>query len=82
LKFQQIVHAEQEANFITRLHRGRMNIIPWPVIESPQFYALFATARRCLAKEPITHPRAGIFLQTMKTLMAKLKVTQIPAIQT
>jgi hypothetical protein len=51
-----------------------MNIIPWPVIESPQFYTLFSTVRRCLAKESVTHPRAGIFLQTMKTLMAKLKV--------
>jgi hypothetical protein len=51
-----------------------MNIIPWPVIESPQFYALFSTVRRCLVKESVTHPRAGIFLQTMKTLMAKLKV--------
>lgn len=74
LKFQQIVQAEQEANFISRLHRGRINIIPWPVIESQQFYSLFPTVKRCLDREPVTHPRAGVFLQTMKTLMAKLKV--------
>lgn len=27
-----------------------------------------------LDKQVVTHPKAGIFLQTMKTLMAKLKV--------
>ncbi|KAI9444050.1 hypothetical protein H4582DRAFT_1918931, partial [Lactarius indigo] len=30
LKFQKIVQQEQRANFISRLHRGRLNIIPWP----------------------------------------------------
>jgi hypothetical protein len=76
LKFQQIVQQEQEANFISRLHRGRINIIPWPVIESKQFYSLFPTLKKCLDKEPATHARAGVFLQTLKTLMAKLKVLE------
>ena len=29
LKFQQIVEKEQDANFISRLHAGKLNIIPW-----------------------------------------------------
>lgn len=29
LKFQRIVQDEQEANFISRLHAGQLNIIPW-----------------------------------------------------
>ena len=29
LKFQRIVQDEQEANFISRLHAGKLNIIPW-----------------------------------------------------
>jgi hypothetical protein len=29
LKFQQIVEEEQDANFISRLHGGKLNIIPW-----------------------------------------------------
>jgi hypothetical protein len=77
LKFQQIVQQEQEANFISRLHRGRMNIIPWPVIESRHFYSMFPKLKKCLDKETVTHPQAGMFLQTLKTLMAKLKVRQM-----
>ncbi|KAI0796932.1 hypothetical protein C8Q75DRAFT_796662 [Abortiporus biennis] len=74
LKFQKIVELEQGSNFITRLHAGNLAIIPWPVIESRQFYTLFPTLKRMLDKQLITHKKAGIFLQTMKTLMAKLKV--------
>ncbi|PSR93746.1 hypothetical protein PHLCEN_2v4641 [Hermanssonia centrifuga] len=73
LKFQRIVEVEQASNFITRLHEGKLAIIPWPVIESRQFYALFPKLKKILDKQALTHPQAGIFLQTMKTLMAKLK---------
>lgn len=74
LKFQRIVEVEQGSNFITRLHNGKLNIVPWPVIESRQFYDLFPRLKGMLDKQPITHPRAGVFLQKLKTLMAKLKV--------
>ena len=74
LKFERIVQAEQAANFITQLHDGNLKIIPWPVIESRQFYALFPRLKRMLDEQVMTHPKAGVFLQTMKTLMAKLKV--------
>ena len=74
LKFQRIVQAEQRANFISRLHRGRLNIIPWPVIESKEFYDLFSTLKRQLDLQNVSHPTAGEFLHTIKTLMAKLKV--------
>ncbi|KAI0692274.1 hypothetical protein BC835DRAFT_1277959 [Cytidiella melzeri] len=73
LKFQGIVETEQEANFISRLHRGSLAIIPWPVIGSQQFYALFTTVKKMLDKQDITHPQASTFLHKMKTLMAKLK---------
>ncbi|KAI5994325.1 hypothetical protein EDD15DRAFT_788468 [Pisolithus albus] len=73
LKFEKIVQDEQEANFITRLHAGRLNIIPWPVIESKDFYKLFTKVKKCLDQQPVTHPSAGEFLHEMKTLMAKLK---------
>ncbi len=74
LKFQQIVQQEQDANFISRLHGGKLDIIPWPVIESRDFYELFATLQRRLDLQRVTHPAAGEFLYTIKTLMAKLKV--------
>ncbi|TFY70647.1 hypothetical protein EVG20_g2357 [Dentipellis fragilis] len=73
LKFQKIVHEERDANFISRLHAGKLNIIPWPVIESNEFYQLFHTVRVILEDQPTTHRAAGEFLHTMKTLMAKLK---------
>ncbi|KAH9027352.1 hypothetical protein EDB84DRAFT_1500330 [Lactarius hengduanensis] len=73
LKFQQIVQQEQDANFISRLHGGKLDIIPWPVIESRNFYKLFATLKKRLDLQKISHPAAGEFLYTIKTLMAKLK---------
>ncbi|CAE6410576.1 unnamed protein product [Rhizoctonia solani] len=75
LKFQRIVQKEQEQNFITRLHRGRVQIIPWPVINSSSFYTLFHHLRRYLDAQPITHPSGGVFLHNMKTLMAKIKAS-------
>ncbi|KAF8552259.1 hypothetical protein OG21DRAFT_1416462 [Imleria badia] len=73
LKFQRIVQDEQEANFISRLHAGKLSIIPWPVIESKEFYKLFPTLKQELDKQVVTHRSAGEFLHLMKTLMAKLK---------
>ena len=74
LKFQKIVAEEQDANFISRLHGGKLDIIPWPVIESKEFYKLFAILKRRLDLQKISHPTAGEFLHTIKTLMAKIKV--------
>ncbi|KAI0302897.1 hypothetical protein B0F90DRAFT_1935607 [Multifurca ochricompacta] len=73
LKFQKIVQQEQDANFISRLHGGKLDIIPWPVIESKEFYKLFSTLKKRLDMQKISHPTAGEFLHTIKTLMAKLK---------
>ncbi|KAF8216790.1 hypothetical protein K438DRAFT_1797846 [Mycena galopus ATCC 62051] len=72
-KFQKIVEDEQGANFISRLHAGQLDILPWPVIESKEFYALFPTLKKTLDQQEVTHPTAGEFLHTLKTLMAKLK---------
>jgi hypothetical protein len=74
LKFQKIVQDEQDANFITRLHGGKLQIIPWPVIESEEFYMLFVALKMKLDQQPTSHHTAGEFLHTLKTLMAKLKV--------
>ncbi|KAG9091466.1 hypothetical protein FS749_016528, partial [Ceratobasidium sp. UAMH 11750] len=73
LKFRQIVAKEQDQNFISRLHRGRIQIIPWPVINSPGFYTLFRQLRQKLDEQRFTHGTAGAFLHNLKTLMAKIK---------
>ena len=74
LKFQRIVQEEQDANFISRLHAGKLQIIPWPVIESREFYKLFSALKKKLDQQSTTHHTAGEFFHTLKTLMAKLKV--------
>lgn len=73
-RFQHIVELEKDNNFISRLHDSRLTIIPWPVIESAEFYRLFWPLGTILREHPITHTQGAIFLETMKTLMAKLKV--------
>jgi hypothetical protein len=74
LKFQKIVQDEQDANFITRLHAGKLQIIPWLVIESREFYKLFSSVKKKFGQQKTSHRTAGEFLHTLKTLMAKLKV--------
>ncbi|KAI0302847.1 hypothetical protein B0F90DRAFT_1816395 [Multifurca ochricompacta] len=71
-KFQKIVKEEQYSNFVTRLHAGNLKIIPWPVIESREFYRLFGTIKRMLGQQPTVHHTAGEFLYTLRILMAKL----------
>ncbi|CAE6373871.1 unnamed protein product [Rhizoctonia solani] len=75
LKFQGIVEKEKDQNFITRLHRGRIQIIPWPVINSPNFYTLFGRLHQRLDQQPFTHGSGGAFLHNLKTLMAKIKTS-------
>ncbi|KAJ6620545.1 hypothetical protein B0H10DRAFT_1063347 [Mycena sp. CBHHK59/15] len=79
-KFQKIVEDEQDANFISRLHAGQLDIIPWPVIESRQFYTLFPALKKSLDRQEVTHDTAGEFLYTLKTLMAKLKANDWAAL--
>ncbi|TDL23180.1 hypothetical protein BD410DRAFT_721351 [Rickenella mellea] len=73
LKFQKMVEDEQASNFLTRLHKGQVSIIPWPVIESRHFYSLFGVLKKQLHTSAPTYTEAGMFLHTLKVLMAKLK---------
>ena len=74
MKFQRIVRDEAGDNFISKLHRGKLAVIPWPVIQSPHFYDLFESLKNRLDRQPSTHKSAGEFLLVLKMLMAKLKV--------
>jgi len=69
-----MVQDEKDANFISRLHADKLQIIPWPMIGSKEFYKLFGALKRKLDQQPTSHHTAGEFLHTSKTLMAKLKV--------
>ncbi|KAF8306077.1 hypothetical protein DL93DRAFT_2172249 [Clavulina sp. PMI_390] len=74
-KFQRIVADEQEDNFISKLHRGKLDILPWPVIQSREFYDLMTLLKDRLDDQEPSHGNASMFLQTLKTLMAKLKAS-------
>jgi hypothetical protein len=69
------VQDEQEGNFITKLHRGNLDILPWPVIQSKEFYDLMSLLKDRLDNQEPSHGNASMFLQTLKTLMAKLKAS-------
>ncbi|EUC62856.1 cytochrome P450 family protein, putative, partial [Rhizoctonia solani AG-3 Rhs1AP] len=73
LKFGEIVKTERNRNFISRLHRGKILITPWPVINSPEFYSLFDSVRERLELQASTHPTGGGFLHKLKTLMVNIK---------
>lgn len=72
-----MLELDKDSNFVTLRHAGNVAIIPWPVIESRQFYLLLPTLKKVLRKQEITHSRAATFLHTMKTMMAKLKVADL-----
>ncbi|KAF8305258.1 hypothetical protein DL93DRAFT_2160360 [Clavulina sp. PMI_390] len=72
-KFQRFVIDEQEGAFITKIHRGKLNILPWPIIRSQEFYDLLDLLRDRLDQQEPSHGNALMFLQTLKGLMAMLK---------
>ena len=74
LKLRQIARDEGGDNFITKLHRGKLDIMPWPVIQSAQFYRMIGSLKSRLEEQPVNHKSAGGFLRVLKMLMAKLKV--------
>ncbi|KAI9511015.1 hypothetical protein F5148DRAFT_1281300 [Russula earlei] len=78
--FRRSWNKSKTANFISRLHGGKVDIIPWPVIESKEFYKLFTALKKRLDQQKVSHPSAGEFLHTIKTLMAKIKVNDWGAI--
>ncbi|KAF8607194.1 hypothetical protein BDV93DRAFT_552935 [Ceratobasidium sp. AG-I] len=75
LKFQEMIEKEKEQNFITRLYRGRLDVIPWPVINSPGFYTMFRWLQQKLDRQEFTHGTARVFLHSFKTLMAKINTS-------
>ncbi|KAI9460720.1 hypothetical protein F5148DRAFT_255942 [Russula earlei] len=72
-KVRKFIEQEKNDNFISRLHGGKMKIIPSPVIESTEFYKLFPALKKSLDLQKTTHSTAGEFLLTIKTMMAKLR---------
>ncbi|KAJ3100214.1 hypothetical protein HDU96_010418, partial [Phlyctochytrium bullatum] len=71
-KFSEMVAREEEDNFVTRLHGSGMTIWPYPLFNNPAFYAHFAGIKKMLDAQSSKYPKARLFAQTLKLIMAKL----------
>ncbi|CAB5390546.1 unnamed protein product [Rhizophagus irregularis] len=74
LKLSQLVKAEGEDNFITRMYKGGMNITPWPVFNDIAWFKNLAKIKKSLDKQKTKYENAKTFLQNTKVIMAKLKI--------
>jgi hypothetical protein len=64
----------KEQASITLLHRGGVQIIPWPYINTPTFYSSLLRLRQQLERQQFTYDSGSTFLLNMKMMMAKIKV--------
>ncbi|KAG9030022.1 hypothetical protein FS837_003379, partial [Tulasnella sp. UAMH 9824] len=71
--FGQLISSERSTSFVTELHDSQMTVVPWSIIQSREFYTLFAKLKGVLFNRKVTHGTAGEFLITLKALMAKMK---------
>jgi hypothetical protein len=76
-KLERIVGEEQDGNFISRLHRGDLVIVPWPMMSSPAFYHTFDDIKKLLLGRPVVHSTGGEFLGVLKMLMAQIQVRSV-----
>ncbi|RIA83800.1 hypothetical protein C1645_833247 [Glomus cerebriforme] len=80
-KFSKIVDREEEDNFITKLYRNKMSIVPWPVFNEAAFYTTFKQLKVKLDVQDSKYKNARAFIEKMKVLMTKLKVCDWGSIQ-
>jgi hypothetical protein len=69
------VAEEQDGNFLSKLHRGDLVIVPWPMMSSPAFYHTFEDIKKLLHSRPVVHSTGGEFLGVLKMLMAQIQVS-------
>ncbi|KAG9305010.1 hypothetical protein G9A89_007413 [Geosiphon pyriformis] len=80
-KFSKIVDKEEEDNFITKLYRNEMSIVPWPVFNEASFYTTFKQLKVKLDGQNSKYKNARIFVEKIKVLMTKLKVCDWGSVQ-
>ncbi|CAG8696642.1 3684_t:CDS:2, partial [Ambispora gerdemannii] len=80
-KFSKIVDREEEDNFITKLYRNKMSIIPWPVFNESSFYTTFRQLKIKLDEQDSKYKNAKLFVEKIKVLMTKLKVCDWGSVQ-
>ncbi|CAG8491773.1 7035_t:CDS:10 [Funneliformis caledonium] len=73
-RFEQLVTEEGEDNFITKMYKGGLNIMPWPIFNDAAWFKALTEVKSILDEQESKYENARIFLQNIKVIMAKLKV--------
>ncbi|CAB5351424.1 unnamed protein product [Rhizophagus irregularis] len=74
IKFSQLVSEEGEDNFISRMYKGGLDIIPWPMFNDAAWFKTLSKVNKKLDKQEAKYENARTFLQNTKVIMAKLKI--------
>ncbi|CAE6445143.1 unnamed protein product [Rhizoctonia solani] len=72
-ELQKHIEHTDERNVVPSLHHGGIQVIPWPVINTTDFYAMFTHLHKLLLKGQPAHPSGSVFLHALKIMMAKIK---------
>ncbi|PKB94841.1 hypothetical protein RhiirA5_477274, partial [Rhizophagus irregularis] len=65
---------EGEDNFISRMYKGGLDIIPWPMFNDASWFKTLSKVNKKLDKQEAKYDNARAFLQNTKVIMAKLKI--------
>ncbi|CAG8627601.1 5823_t:CDS:2 [Funneliformis caledonium] len=71
-KFSQLISEEGKDNFISRMYKGRLDIIPWSMFNDAGCFKTLSNVNKDL--ENAKYENARTFLQNTKLIMAKLKL--------
>ncbi|CAB5351468.1 unnamed protein product [Rhizophagus irregularis] len=74
IKFSQLVSEEGEDNFISRMYKGGLEVIPWPMFNDASWFKTLSGVNKKLEKQEAKYENARTFLQNTKVTMAKLKI--------
>ncbi|CAG8438296.1 8032_t:CDS:10 [Funneliformis caledonium] len=67
-KFSQLVSEEGEDNFISRMYKGGLDIIPWPMFNDAAWFKTLSIVNKKLDKQEAKYENARTFLQIQKLL--------------
>ncbi|CAI2161360.1 13694_t:CDS:10 [Funneliformis geosporum] len=73
-KFSQLVAEEGEDNFISRMYKGGLDIIPWPMFNDASWFKTLSKVNKNLNNQEPRYENARNFLRNTKVIMAKLKI--------
>ncbi|PKY47220.1 hypothetical protein RhiirA4_543827 [Rhizophagus irregularis] len=68
------ISQEGEDNFISKMYRGKVDFIPWPIFNNDAWFKALSIVNKKLEKQEVKYENAITFLQNLKVIMAKLKI--------